>query len=216
MKPPRTDDFGRELPRYGSWIYTYSGRVVQPHGPSTSSIAFEDIAHHLSNIGRYTGATRPPTWGRWWRKLLRKVWNPTGIYTVAQHSVLVAEWLEEGGFAHHKVVEGFMHDWHEYAVGDMSAPMKHAVRDFKIYESQFERVLRNKFLGYNKFHWTVKWADLVLATTEWRDMMPAGADLWVKHVAPWERRIEPWPPWYAKRKFIEKARKLGLIGENDG
>lgn len=206
----RRDAAGRELPRYGNFVYTYSGRVVQPHGPSAESIHLVDIIHHLSNLGRYTGATRRPKWGGLHRKLARLLLNPTGLYSVAQHSVLAAEWFKEHGYSVQLQREGLIHDWHEYMTGDMSSPMKTALHNYKMYEKQFERVLRRKFLGYHQFDPMVKQVDRLLAATEWRDLMPSGADLWIVELPAWDRDIEPWPPWLAKRRLRQKAVELGF------
>ena len=53
-------------------VYTYSGRLVDVLNPKPGDIAPEDIAHALACTCRFNGHSR-------------------GFYSVAQHSMLVAE-----------------------------------------------------------------------------------------------------------------------------
>lgn len=61
--------------RAKTWIQTYSKKRFEPMNPDPSLINVIDIAHHLSNICRYTGAV-------------------ADFYSVAEHSVR-ASWVAE-------------------------------------------------------------------------------------------------------------------------
>ncbi len=71
-------------------IRTFTGRYINPFTVRARDISLRDIAHHLSLINRYTGASPWPC-------------------PVAQHSVLVAEraarqWNEAGGHVSASVI----------------------------------------------------------------------------------------------------------------
>lgn len=80
---------------------TYTGKYVDPLDLNFDDVCIEDIAHHLSNICRFTGA------------------GP--FYSVAQHSVQVS-WLCRG--SRQFALAGLLHDAAEAYLNDMSSPVK--------------------------------------------------------------------------------------------
>lgn len=46
--------------RRGDWMQTFTGRQYWPLDPRPDDVCVEDIAHHLSIINRYCGASRVP------------------------------------------------------------------------------------------------------------------------------------------------------------
>lgn len=83
-----------------SIITTASGRAFNVLHPTPDQIHIEDIAHHLSHLCRFTGATGT-------------------LYTVAEHSVRVSNSvpLEDA-------LWGLLHDAAEAYVGDLNKPTK--------------------------------------------------------------------------------------------
>lgn len=81
---------------------TFSGKYVDPFDLQFDDVCIEDIAHHLSNLCRFTGA------------------GP--FYSVAQHSVQVS-WACRGSrdFA----LAGLLHDAAETYLNDISSPLKY-------------------------------------------------------------------------------------------
>lgn len=69
-----------------TWMETWSGKRIDLLNPNPDQIDITDIAHHLSIINRFTGATRCP-------------------YSVAQHSLYVSMLLPESLQLH-----GLLHD----------------------------------------------------------------------------------------------------------
>jgi 5'-deoxynucleotidase YfbR-like HD superfamily hydrolase len=94
-----------------SWVQTTSGIAFDLLAPSAANVRVEDIAAHLGKIARYSGAT-------------------TGrvAYSVAQHSVLVADILRTWGYDARMQREGLLHDAGEAYYGDTTAPVKAAMR----------------------------------------------------------------------------------------
>jgi hypothetical protein len=92
----------------GPWIMTASGRAYHFLTPSPAEIEIRDIAAHLARLARFNGATR-------------------GFYSVAQHSVQVADLLP---MTHDGALQlyGLLHDAHEAYLGDSTTPLKKARR----------------------------------------------------------------------------------------
>jgi len=80
------------------YMITYTGRKVYPLDPDPDTICIEDIAHHLSNICRFTGAVNTH-------------------YSVAQHSIIVSNFC--GSPLH-----GLMHDAAEAYLFDITSTIK--------------------------------------------------------------------------------------------
>lgn len=97
-------------------MVTNGGRVIDLLG-DMQGIHIRDIAHHLSRINRYLGATEK-------------------AINVAQHSVLVSQLC---GYKYGRfMTAGLLHDAHEAYTGDVGSPQKAAIRAFGKSWDQFE------------------------------------------------------------------------------
>lgn len=85
-----------------SWIQTFTGRKVDPMAMRAEDVCVEDIAHALAMKCRFTG-------------------HVPAFYSVAQHSVLVAQHCENK-------LWGLLHDAAEAYLFDASRPVKHGLR----------------------------------------------------------------------------------------
>lgn len=88
---------------------TYSGRLINVLSPKPSDISFLDVAHHLSNIQRFNGGT-------------------TRSLSVARHSLNVSTIVMEDTGSHLSALYGLLHDAHEYLTGDITTPIKRAIK----------------------------------------------------------------------------------------
>src|SRR5882724_10226297 len=107
-----------------AWIITFTGLKFYHLNPQPEMVTIEDIAHALSNIGRWTGHTRY-------------------FYSVAQHSVY-ASLICPPEFA----FDTLMHDSSEAYLGDMNRPLKHftaAGPAYREIEEKVEQVIFKKF-----------------------------------------------------------------------
>jgi len=86
-----------------AFLPTCSGRRVHLLNPSPDEIAIEDIAHALSHACRFAG-------------------HVPSYYSVAQHSVLVSELLDE-----RTALWGLLHDASEAYLHDLTRPLKRAL-----------------------------------------------------------------------------------------
>lgn len=85
-----------------------SGVYFDLLNPSPSDVRLDDIAHHLAQINRYTGACRRPM-------------------SVAEHALLVADRLRSRGHGAATIMRGLHHDDPEAYAGDVGRPLKLAL-----------------------------------------------------------------------------------------
>lgn len=141
------------------WITTASGKTIDLFDPTVESIDIFDIAHHLSHLCRFTGATR-------------------FFYSVAAHSLMVCEIvIGLGRMSDDFALAALLHDAAEAYLGDVSRPLKGMIgRNYKSAEIVFETAIAARFgLRYRPdVAEEVKRADLLALAIEKRDLMRAG------------------------------------------
>ena len=148
----------------------------------------------------------------------------SGIYSVAQHSVLVSQHVPDAD-----AMWGLLHDAHEAIVGDASSPLKVALRaiesrtgrvpglDFDNVKSSWDELeetvanrVRRAFGLVGAMPATVATADLQAVVTERRDLLgDRQTRPWGIEAQPWPGQILPWPPRVAEQEFLDAFEKLG-------
>lgn len=166
-------------------MQTNSGLMVDLSRISEEDVRLEDVAHALSQIIRFTGHANRP-------------------YTVAQHSMLVADLCPE----EHRLW-GLLHDAAEAYVGDVSTPLKSMLPDYREIEERVQRIIAGRFGLCWPIPQPVKDADR-------EALMIERADLFDKHL-PWPGEFPPSSfrtiknvlnPESAKWLFIEMYKEL--------
>ncbi|QCI66441.1 HD domain-containing protein [Phreatobacter stygius] len=114
-----------------AWQRMLSGRRLDLLDPSPFDVEIEDIAHGLARIARWNGQT-------------------TGhhIFSVAQHSVLVADIAGrlEPDLAPRWHLAVLLHDAPEYVIGDMISPFKGVIGgDYKAVEARLMAAIHIRF-----------------------------------------------------------------------
>jgi len=167
-------------------ILTAGGKYFNFLQPAADTVEIETIAHALSNICRYTGHVRE-------------------FYSVAQHSVLVSFLVPP-----EHALAGLLHDAAEAFIGDVAAPLKRLLPDYKVIEQRVEAVVLAKFGLPAELPICVKLADMVALATEQRDLMPAHDDIWasIEGVQPDDLVTVPHSPKYAKTLFLQRFYEL--------
>lgn len=202
------NDYITNLPRAqqerrGS-IRTFSGRYVNPWRVRARDICLKDVAHHLSLINRYTGA------------------SPWAL-SVAQHSVMCAEradaqwsnewqnpdyqerWTPEIGrivrFQRRDwIAAHLMHDGGEYLFNDLASPVKRDPR-LAAYREQEHQTTRLIFCCFGldpALLALTKPLDNECFFAEARSFWKGSAEVW------------RWEPEYAEIRFLGLAETLGL------
>lgn len=150
-----------------TWIQTYTMRTFDLLAPSVEMVDAEDIAHALSRTNRFSGHTHGEP------------------YSVAHHSMLVADLLASWGAPPEVVREGLLHDAGEAYYGDTVSPVKRALDDLdpgKVCQSMvllrigIDRVVRSALMLPEHETPIVKRADLVALAIERRDLFGAKAE----------------------------------------
>lgn len=184
-------------PDADAFIVLVDGAELHLQQPAPGSITAAALAWSLAQLNRFTGHARRP-------------------YSVAEHSLLVAEILErehgvtanslDGAMA---LMAGLMHDAHEAFCGDLHTPGKRAVGPgWRQFEGRLEHAVHNAFAlhGAMALHGElVKFADLQALATERRDLLPPAATPWAclagveplrwVNLASPEREAMAWSDW---------------------
>lgn len=138
--------------RQGDWMLTVTGRTFWPLDPRPEEVAIEDIAHSLAHQCRYAGHT-------------------SAFYSVAQHSVLVAENLPP-----ELRLWGLLHDASEAYLVDLPRPVKRFMPGYAEAEVRLMRCIASHF----DLHWPcprkVKAVDDAILADEMAQLMPRVPD----------------------------------------
>ena len=182
-----------------TWMLTAQGQQVNLRCIALETIRIEDVAHHLALVNRWSGATSRP-------------------YSVAEHSLLVAEILErDHGIASPGVLmAALMHDAHEAYCGDLSTPMKAIIGErWHDEEARIQRAIQRRFeieVPGLAFSGLIKQADLQALATEWRDLiglpqlMPPDLPPPIAWLDLRQRAAMDWADW--RQAFLDRFTEL--------
>jgi uncharacterized protein len=179
-------------PAPGPYLQTVSGRWVNPFDPDPDQLDAGDIARALANQCRFGGHSRV-------------------FYSVAQHSVIVSELVEQRGGDAEDVFAALMHDASEAYLGDMPHPIKHRSSlgaAFKAAEDHLEAALRERFRIKADVP-EIKRADRALLATERRAFSAEGWH-WpeLEGVEPLELELTALAPDEAAQAFAQRYAEL--------
>lgn len=169
-----------------SWIQTFSGRRFFPLDPAPWDVDIVDIAHALSMKCRYGGHTK-------------------FFFSVAQHSVLVAEQAEP-----QDKLAALLHDAHEaYSpFGDVPRPVKNAdpvlAAAIAAVENRLDMAVAMRFgLPYPFTNSRIKALDNRILMDERASCMASTTHEWGLDFEPLHLEIEPWSWRTARERFLE-------------
>jgi hypothetical protein len=179
-------------PGPGPFLQTVSGRWVNPFDPDLHQLDAGDIARALANQCRFGGHSR-------------------GFYSVAQHSVILSQLVEQRGGDTEETFAALMHDATEAYLGDMPHPLKHRSplgAAFKEAEDHLGHAIRARF-GIKADVPEIKRIDRALLATERRAF---SAERWhwpeLEGVEPLDIELTAWPPDKAAQAFAQRFAEL--------
>jgi uncharacterized protein len=179
-------------PAPGPYLQTVSGKWVNPLDPDPEQFDIEDIARALGNLCRFGGHCR-------------------AFYSVAQHSVIVSELVEQRGGDAEDVFAALMHDAAEAYLGDMPHPLKHRSAlgaAFKEAERELEAAIEAHFAIKADVP-EIKRADRALLATERRAF---SAERWrwpeLEGIEALDIELTAMGPEEATRAFLERYAEL--------
>jgi hypothetical protein len=179
----------------GPFIQTLSGRRVNPLDAAPEDIDAADIARALSNTCRFGGHCRV-------------------FYSVAQHSAIVCDLLEERGATPDELMAALLHDAAEAYLGDLPHPLKHRSElgaAFRVAEKRLEAVIVERF-ALPDASARIKPLDRALLAVERRTF---SEDTWhwpeLDGAEPLDLEIEPWEPARAASEFSARYERLAAL-----
>ena len=172
----------------GPAFQTVTGHLLYILDPQPKDINIYDIAIGLSNQCRYNGQL-------------------PNFYSVAQHSVIVAEMAEADGRNKKACLKALLHDSHEAYLGDIVTPLKILLDNYKDIENSVDDVICKKYKVVKGMPDWLHGYDKVVLATEIRDLRPEGM---IRHRSaehlrePLERKIVAMAPTEAALLFLQK------------
>lgn len=186
--------------RNGNYIGTYNGGRFWVTDPHTDDVDIEAISHALSQNCRYTGHT-------------------STLWTVAQHSLLVSDILEQSNSEYKDILSliGLLHDASEGYMSDIASPFKYLLSQYLDMENKVQNVILNA-CGINtideNLQKIVKSADLLALHIEANELMNP-CDDWLSwgdfnnpEINKWTHKIKTENPQIVQGKFIAKLYSL--------
>lgn len=171
--------------------------------PEPNLIDVEDVAHSLSKLCRYTGHT-------------------SAFYSVAQHCVLVSDYLLEKYQDQELALMGLLHDATEAFIGDISRPLKRVMDQVApgilrgiedtVADAIWERFGLHPTEEQERL---IKEGDNTLLATEKRDLMFARND-WANLPDPLDFTIRPMGPEVARTTYLDRYGALTYFPELAG
>jgi uncharacterized protein len=137
-----------------SWIRTYTGRKFDLIRPEPEMVCIEDIAHSLAYSSRFNGHLKE-------------------LYTIAQHSLYVAQLCASQGASATVQLQALLHDAPEAYIGDMVRPLKRLLRIFQMQEDTIHALISNVFNIPEDMPDVIHWADNTMLASEARQLFPA-------------------------------------------
>ena len=176
-----------------NWIETATGQKFDPTNPRLTAYNTRDIAPALSKICRYNGQTKM-------------------FYSVAEHSVHLARYLQKQGHNRFIVRTALMHDASEAYVGDLVVCMKHLLPEFKKMEERVMECISETFGLIYPIPEIVHQVDQRILVDERDFLMSDSGNNWPCDTL--ERlgiNIQCWSPPQAQQEFMSTYRSTSIM-----
>lgn len=187
-----TGEFKREFAtdtayKAPSFIETFTGRAVWPLKTRVEDFSIIDIAHHLANQCRYSGAT---DW----------------FYSTAQHCVLLADYMalvRKGSVL--DCYQILLHDGAEAYLVDIPRPVKQFMPAYRVWDKDITMMMR-EWAGLGAYpipEWQDELDSRIVIDERLQLMSDSGLD-WEHPCEMLGVNIEPWSPRRAEQEFLKR------------
>lgn len=173
---------------------TFTGKQIDFLNPVPEAIDIVDIAHALSLLCRFAGHSKY-------------------FYSVAEHSVRVADLLEQSrpGLQLHAL----LHDAHEAYVQDVTTPLKNLLgQPYEEVAGRLDDCIAKRFdldILSEPSRASIRQADYQMLSIESASLMNSRGEWWDwpnGRPEPLYAIVSPWQPHEAKRRFLSKFYKI--------
>jgi len=189
----KTPEWLKEVDTY---MTTFKGHYFHPQHVAELDVDIEDIAHALAGTNRYCG-------------------HLNDFYSVAQHSVIVANLVNFYGAHTHEIfgnelkeltLAALLHDATEAYMPDMPSPVKALLPDFKELEHKVSQHIFDHFDLTYPYHKLIKTVDTNLRGSEVACMSNWADKTNVEDL--YKMEIHPANPKLAEEQFLNFYYKL--------
>ena len=178
------------------WIELVSGKQFYFGAPTDDMIQVEDVAYALSYLCRYNGHTKRH-------------------YSVAEHCVLMADWVKRHGGGPRECLTALHHDDAEYIIGDLARPVKNKIPQFKELETLLDEAIAKKFGTIYPFPDWLKELDARILRDERTAIMNPSDNEWgTDELEPLNVRfmsIRGRLPFLMRKQFLKRHRHLNAV-----
>jgi len=137
----------------GPFVHTWTGRRFYLTDPKPEEVFIEDIAHALSLQCRFNG-------------------HIDEHYSVAEHSVMVSNIVEQETNDAQLALAGLLHDAAEAYLGDVVSPLKKLLPTYKDFEKSVESCIASRFSLIYPFPEAIHDADRTALEQEFKFLSP--------------------------------------------
>lgn len=190
--------------RVGNYMHTASGGKYYPFDPRPEEVDIETIAHHLATRGRFNGATQ------------HRLYPERIHYSVAEHSVYVARYVEKELNRPDLALCALLHDASEAYNGDLIRPLKYSkefAEPFQRIEELNERAVAERFNIQFPYPPEIKIADNAVGLAELLTIVPRDEqEEWITmfndDLVAANIDIDMFDPYFAKQMFLMEYERL--------
>ncbi len=174
------------------WVQTYLGRQLRMPEFNADAINLAETATVLSRICRFGGRTEV-------------------FYSVAEHSVRCAELVRDKGYGLFEQFYALNHEGDESLLGfDPPSPLLTLTPDLKRLKLAAHTAYMNRYGLPVEMPAIVKIADMVMLSTEKRDLMKPEPLPWYSMPEPLQATIVPWSMQEAAERFTDLWHVLSI------
>lgn len=178
-------------------IQTYSGKWLSGIFPVEEDIDIHDIARGLAFKCRFSGQI-------------------SDFYSVAQHSIWVAQKVRDMHGSLSEQRTALLHDAAEAYLGDVPQPYKHNLPDFKLMEDRLLCAILDKFHVDREMTPLIKYCDRLACFVEAKWLHPHPVESWPDWDPKWASAVNACPRiksqgiFALEEQFLQVARALDI------